>query len=127
MSIDVDVSGPVFDGRAATAAAEACDEAREDVAEFAEAYVLSEMGKVFRQPTGYYESQVETERVSADTSRVHDNGVVYGPWLEGVGSRNFPVTRFKGYQHWQRTKQLVHLRGPLIAEQAVARAMPRMR
>ena len=126
MSVDIRFEGPLFDGRAARAMDEACDDAREDVAEFAETYALLLMGLAFRHPTGYYESRITTTRLSADTSLVHDQGVVYGPWLEGVGSRNSPVTRFPGYWHWKRTKALVAARGPQIAENAVRLHLPEM-
>ncbi|NED75276.1 hypothetical protein G3I51_23720 [Streptomyces sp. SID9944] len=125
-SIEVRAEGPLFDGRAERAVQAACDDARESVAEFAEEHVLTLMGGEFRHPTGYYESQVTTTRVSADVSRVHDDGVVYGPWLEGVGSRNAPATRFPGYRHWRRTKDLVAERGPEIAERTVRRYLPEM-
>jgi hypothetical protein len=36
---------------------------------------------------------------------VHDDGVIYGPWLEGTGSRNAPVTRFPGYGSFRRASQ----------------------
>lgn len=121
------MTGPWFDGRAERAIDDYCDQAREDIAEVAEEYVLNEMGILFRHPTGYYESRVITDRVSADTSRVHDQGVVYGPWLEGVGSRNSPVTRFRGYSHWRRTKALVQARGPQIADRTLQRYLPEMR
>ncbi|GAA3718266.1 hypothetical protein [Streptomyces tremellae] len=124
--LQVRASGPLFDGRAARAIASAVDEAREDIAEFAEEQVLSELGRVLRHPTGYYESRITTDRVSADTSRVGDQGVVYGPWLEGVGSRNSPVTCFPGYGHWRRTKDLVKDRAPFIAQRAIAQHLPEM-
>lgn len=126
MSISIDFQGPLFDGRAERAMQDASDDAREDIAEFAETHALTLMGMAFRHPTGYYESRVITSRVAADTSLVHDQGVVYGPWLEGVGSRNAPVTRFPGYWHWRRTKQLVAARGPQIADRAVQRRLPEM-
>lgn len=127
MDIRVDVHGPLFDGRAARAAVRAADQAREDIAEFAEERVLAETGMHFKHPTGYYESRVTTDRVSSDTSRVWDQDVIYGWWLEGVGSRNYPVTRFHGYSHWRRTKQLVQARAVPIAEQTIQRHLPEMR
>lgn len=127
MSVEIRMTGPLFDGRAARAMQQAADDAREDIAEFAEEHALTLMGANFKHPTGYYESRVTTTWVAADTSLVHDQGVVYGPWLEGVGSRNFPVTRFRGYSHWRQTKQLVAARGPAIADRAVQRHLPEMR
>jgi hypothetical protein len=35
---------------------------------------------------------------------LHDSGVVYGPWLEGVGRRN-KVSRFKGYSSFRKSLQ----------------------
>jgi hypothetical protein len=127
MGIDVTFEGPLFDGRAARAMQAAADDAREDIAEFAEEHALSLMGANFRNPTGYYESNVQTSRVSADTSLVHDNGVIYGPWLEGVGTRNRARPGFPGYHHWRQTKELVRSRGPALADRAVQRHLPEMR
>jgi hypothetical protein len=104
----------------------AADDAREDIAEFAEEHALALMGAYFKHPTGYYESRVTTTRVSSDVSLVHDQGVVYGPWLEGVGSRNVPVTRFAGYSHWRQTKTVAQARAPQIAERTVRRHLPEM-
>ncbi|MFI1889818.1 hypothetical protein [Streptomyces jumonjinensis] len=126
MGIEVTARGPVFDGRAARAMQAAADDAREDIAEFAEAHALALMGGHFKHPTGYYESRVTTSRVTSNTSLVHDQGVVYGPWLEGVGSRNRPRPGFPGYSHWRQTKQLVAARGPAIAERAAQRRLPEM-
>jgi len=125
--VDITISGPLFDGRAAREFAAYADEAREDIAEFAEEHVLNLMGQAFRHPTGYYESNVMTERASADVSRVHDSGVVYGPWLEGVGTRNRARPGFPGYFHWRRTKALLALRGPVMAQRLLERYLPRVR
>ncbi|MDJ0460584.1 hypothetical protein [Streptomyces sp. H27-C3] len=127
MSIEITMTGPLFDGRAARAMQSAADDAREDIAEFAEEHALTLMGGSFRHPTGYYESRVITTRVAADTSLVHDQGVVYGPWLEGVGTRNRARPGFPGYRHWRQSKQLAQLRGPAIADRAVQRHIPEMR
>lgn len=126
MSIEITFRGPLFDGRAERAAQQACEDARDKVAEFAQQHALDLMHAAFRNPTGYYTSRVTTSLVGSDTARVWDQGVVYGPWLEGVGSRNAPVTRFPGYWHWRRTKAAVAARGPQVAEAAVRRRLPEM-
>lgn len=56
----------------------------------------------FRQPTGYYERHI-VNRDLGSRHIISDSDVVYGPWLEGVGSRNYPRTRFKGYSIMRRT------------------------
>ncbi|MGQ4349689.1 hypothetical protein [Streptomyces sp. SAS_275] len=127
MGIDIREDGPWFDGRAERAMKDAADDAREDIAEAGEEHALGLMGANFRNPTGYYESNVQTSRVSSDTSLVHDNGVVYGAWLEGVGSRNRARPGFPGYRHWRQTKEFVRSRGPAIADRAVQRHLPEMR
>lgn len=125
--VEVTVSGPLFDGRAAREFAAYTDEAREQIAEFGEEHVLNLMGMAFRQPSGYYESNMMTERASADVSRVHDSGVVYGPWLEGVGTRNRERPGFPGYFHWRRTKAVLATSGPAMAERLLQRYLPRVR
>jgi hypothetical protein len=127
VDIDLRITGPLFDGRAEHALARACDDARDNIAQFAEQHALTLMGAAFRHPTGYYESQVRTTSVTPDTDLVWDGGVVYGPWLEGVGSRNFPVTSFRGYSHWRRTKELTQARAPQITAQAVGRHISEVR
>lgn len=124
--IEITMTGPLFDGRAARAIQAFAEDARDAIAEFGEEIALREMGMAFQHPTGYYESNVKTTLVSADTARVDDSGVIYGAWLEGVGSRNFPVTRFKGYHHWRTAKQLVADRGREIAEQVLTRHIGEM-
>lgn len=126
MSVDIRMSGPWFDGRAERAMDRACTDALDDVAAYAEERVLMGTSANFKTRTPYYETRITTDRVSSEVSLVHDQGVVYGPWLEGVGSRNSPVTRFKGYRHWRAAKQAVSVRGPQIADAAVRRRLPEM-
>ena len=119
--IDVDISahGPVFDGRAAAAARRYVQAAEEEVAEVGKQIVLAELGRFLKHPTGYYESQIRTERTAGATV-VTDGGVIYGPWLDGSGSRNFPATRFRGYPHWRRARQ----RTDRLAKQTAERVLP---
>ncbi|CAL9351800.1 hypothetical protein SUDANB1_00475 [Streptomyces sp. enrichment culture] len=126
MSVDITFEGPLFDGRAARAMDEACDDARQDISSYAEERVLVGTSGSFKTRTPYYETRIETTNVSSEVDLVHDNGVIYGPWLEGVGSRNYPATRFKGYGHWRLAKQAVVRRSPDIADAAVRRHLPEM-
>ena len=45
---------------------------------------------------GYYESTISVED-DTNASAVHDDGLIYNYWLEGIGRRNAPVTSFAGY------------------------------
>jgi hypothetical protein len=84
--------------RARRAFADMRDELEHDLAEYTLGQVRSSFHDHFRQPTGYYESHVHISNASSGLE-VTDGGWAgpkYGPWLEGVGSRN-QTTRFKGY------------------------------
>ena len=93
VTITTSSSGPVFDGRARAAVSAYIDDAEETIAQHGVNVVRSEMDHFLRNPTGYYESRIQTDRAGGD-SVVTDGGVIYGPWLAGVGSRNAPETRF---------------------------------
>ena len=79
----------------------------------------------FKNPTPYYETQVTIDAIG-DDQLIHDRGVIYGPWLAGVGSRN-ATTRFKGYPHWRRTFQyLEEEEGPAILERRFPELIARL-
>ncbi len=110
----------MFDGRTAKAVHAYRDEISLRIAEEGEKLVRQRLHVVLKNPTGYYESQISVGR-AGDGYRVSDSNVIYGPWLEGVGSRNSPVTRFPGYATFRRTKPLVDQRARQIAVQLLAR------
>lgn len=115
-------SGPLFDGRARAAANAYVDHLERQLAEEGLNILRGEMHRVFRNPTGYYESRCRVE----GGNKITDSRVVYGPWLAGVGSRNSPVTRFKGYDHWIRTRHQLNARKRGIGERLLRRYTGRM-
>ncbi|MFH9073448.1 hypothetical protein [Streptomyces alboflavus] len=115
-------SGPLFDGRARVAANAYVDHLERQLAEEGLTILRGEMRAVFRNPTGYYESRCRVE----DGHKITDSRVVYGPWLAGVGSRNFPVTKFRGYDHWIRTRDRLNERKVGIGERLLRRYTGRM-
>ncbi|TDC63880.1 hypothetical protein E1258_09550 [Micromonospora sp. KC207] len=126
LTITVTASGPILDGQAPGIVADYLDAAQWAVARQGEVDIGMELRRVIRQPTPYYWTQITTER-QRDDIVVHDQGVIYGPWLEGVGSRNFPVTRFKGYSHWRRVRQALDRRAGDIAGQVLPYYLDRLR
>jgi hypothetical protein len=110
MEVTVRASGPLFDGTASALVQRYTQAGGEEVARWAEQEVHRVLEQVLRNPTGYYQSQVRVNLVSNDSFAITDGGVVYGPWLEGVGSRNYPVTRFHGYSTFRRVAQRVEQR-----------------
>ncbi|RSN26497.1 hypothetical protein DMC63_01285 [Streptomyces sp. WAC 05977] len=119
----VSVSGPFFDERNPAAMQQLEDDGLTRLGGQALANVHTLLDTSLRNPTPYYETQLMTER-QGDTQFAHDRDIIYGPWLEGVGSRN-ATTRFKGYHHWRLATQQLEAQAdqllvPLV-DQAVGR------
>lgn len=99
--VSLEFKGPIFDGRAEEAMRHLVSDVQSEVAKRAEDTWQSYMDASFRtqSPNGY-QSHVNIAKRDKDLV-VNDgwpeSGLKYGPWLEGVGSRNSPVTRFPGY------------------------------
>ncbi|MGW6502965.1 hypothetical protein [Nonomuraea angiospora] len=95
--VDVDLSGPIFrPGYAEQVIRQFLDEATLKVAGVGKADVDATLVRVLQHPTGYYQSKIAI-RHFIGAAVIYDQRVIYGRWLEGVGSRNFPVTSFRGY------------------------------
>lgn len=92
--------------------------AQDRVAREAERKVHAFQSLLFRYqssvPTGY-ESRHIVNRDLGSRHIIQDTNVVYGPWLDGSGSRNFPKTRFRGYAIFRRTTTDVNNRAVDIA------------
>jgi hypothetical protein len=104
--------GALFDARAHRIFDDFADDLEEDGAEWALHHIKGTFHSSFKTPTGYYESNVEIHNTSGGME-VWDGGLagpVYGPWLEGVGSRNAPVTRFKGYRAFRKAASALEQR-----------------
>lgn len=117
-------SGPMFDGRAAAAVTAYISHAEKDVADQGVNLVRNELGIVLRHPTGHYSGQIQTTNMGGDAA-VWDGGVIYGPWLEGTGSRN-RTTRFKGYATFRRVTQRLQAMAAPIAEKTLKGYLGRM-
>jgi hypothetical protein len=116
------VSGPFFDARAEIIMVRGCARLRAAVAKEADRRIEILHKAFFRLPTPYYWTKVHAEsRGPVDV--ITDGGIVYGPWLEGTGSRNAPVTRFKGYRSARLTAQ--SLRNARVVTDPVVREICR--
>jgi len=117
-NVNVDVSGPLFDGRAqaileafeAEAAWQIAKEGRNDLG--------LQYLRVFKNPTGYHESRTRAEPTPYG-ARIYDGNAVYGPWLEGNGSRNYPVTSFKGYHSFAIVTKELERKAVAITERTL--------
>jgi hypothetical protein len=70
--------------------------------------IQTRFDKVVQHPTGHYRSRIDFRVVSRNVGsslvELHDSGVIYGPWLEGISRRN-RVSRFKGYSTFRKSLQ----------------------
>lgn len=118
-------TGPLFDGRATIAAEDARRNIEQTVATLGAATLRSSQQATFKQETPYYRLRTQA-RPDNGHWKISDGGVIYGPWLEGTGSRNFPKTRFRGYALFRKTTTLLNRKAVQVANAVLARFMGRM-
>lgn len=90
--------------------------------------VYGNVTRILRQkiknPTPVYQEDIILDDKEDDRWRVTDQGlVIYNYWLEGEGSRNFPVTKFKGYHAFGRAYELAQKRAMKLAQTQVTKAV----
>lgn len=117
----VKLHGPVVEGRAPAIVHTMAEAALTELADYTRFEVLTQLDSVLQHPTGYYESQVRPERVAVDTYSVNDSNVIYGPWLEGIGSRNRDRPGFPGYHTFRTVRGRMTRKADAVAEAAVHR------
>lgn len=109
--------GALLDGSAPRHIRRAVDNIEAEVARYGKDQVVQHLNQVLRRQTPYYRTRIVAVRAGGDW-QVSDQGVVYGPWLEGTGSRN-KTTRFKGYRTFRYVSQRVERNADRIAERAL--------
>lgn len=117
------LKGPVVEGRGPAIVKAMTEVALHELADYTRYEVLTQLDSVLVNPTGYYESQIVADPVAPDIYSINDSGVIYGPWLEGIGSRNAPVTKFPGYHTFRIVRNRMAQKAGAIAEAAIARQM----
>lgn len=101
--VRIHFTGPFFDRRADEFLDEFGRKCVETVAGQGYANVMHNLNASIRHPTPYYETQVTVTENHPHERVVNDRDIIYGPWLEGTGSRN-RTTRFKGYASFRRAR-----------------------
>jgi hypothetical protein len=120
--VSVQVSGPLFDGRANAAVDAFVEDAKRDVAAQAYSEWMTNLNRSIRNPTPYYETQITVTQRGADQV-VHDRGIVYGPWLESGAGR---ATRFRGYHSAARATATLEAKVPGIVQGTLAKYIGKM-
>lgn len=124
MPVIVTEAGPVFDGRAEHYLQEASDEWVKTLALTGAVVVRQNMNTSFRTQTPHARLMVEAKPEAPGWKIWHQN-LIYGPWLEGTGSRN-RTTRFKGYASFRRAVGVINARAVAIGQPIVARWVAKM-
>jgi hypothetical protein len=119
MPVAVKASGPLFDGRAKQAMRRIVAAIAHKLAVEGQRRVLQGLDATLRRPTGAYRSRVTLYESGTGQARVHDDRAIYGPWLEGTGSRN-ATTRFKGYANFRKAYQELDRAAVPLAEHVIA-------
>lgn len=101
----VKATGPLFNGQAERAFKDYAIDAEQYVAEQAVGEIRRQLDRVLKNPTGRYKRSVRVVKTGS-MHQVNDGGIVYGPWLEGVSSRNHK-SRFKGYRTFRIVNQRI--------------------
>jgi hypothetical protein len=127
MTVEVRLRGPLLEGRAPGIIQNAIKLAVTDLTAEGERNVKLQLYPGHGYLIGHYQGSIHGEPIAGTLhGRIHDSEVVYGPWLEGVSSRN-EQTRFKGYAMFRNaTQQLERMKGGIL-EHRVRQAMGMIR
>lgn len=93
----VETHGPIFDGEWEPAMGDLMSDLVDELSGHALDAWRGNLNSRIRVNRGRYVSRPHITRTSRLAADLDDSRSVYGPWLEGTGSRNAPVTRFPGY------------------------------
>lgn len=117
--------GPLFDGSAQSGMDDIVNETTDVLAREGERRVLAGLDATLRRPSGAYRSRITRYGPVAGQGRVHDRQGIYGPWLEGTGSRN-RTTRFKGYRNWRTAHQQLSRAAKHVANEVIRRNIDKL-
>lgn len=126
LDIDGSVGGPLVDGRALKAHDEYVQDVAKVVAKRGERLVVSLLKGSIKDPTPHYWNTIHIVPTGAGGWIVTDTNAVYGPWLEGTGSRNRARPGFPGYHSFERAGRLLDGEAGDIAENHLRLYIPRM-
>jgi hypothetical protein len=120
MASEVRVSGPFFTAERTAIMTRFCRAAEEAVGQAGRKLIQERLPSQFKYDpmppnAGFYVSQINTDR-QINQVVINDSNVIYGPWLEGVGSRNDPVTRFRGYHTFRTVSRELNVASSEIAQ-----------
>lgn len=119
------LSGPLFRAGASLVVRQMGRKTVADLVAFGEREVKLQLYPGHGLITGNYRRNINGQILANGNGLVHDNNVVYGPWLEGVSRRN-KQTRFKGYQMFRNAQQKVNRRKNGILKKRVGEGVRKL-
>lgn len=125
MDVTVKFTGPIADGRGGPEMRRVLDESIKDLMAEGETNVKKQLYPGHGLITGHYRDSIHGEMVSSLRGRIDDSKVVYGPWLEGVSSRN-AKSRFKGYSMFRNAMQTLEKMKQGIVSHRISQAVKRL-
>ena len=133
----IEMEGPLFTGSAARKFRGAAEDAVKELVQLGEGRLLEQLrprpSGVFLSVaavaspdprTGNYRRNIQSKTKNL-SGLITDGGVVYGPWLEGISSRN-SSSRFKGYATFRRVNDWLKERSKPVFRSHVERWVRRM-
>ena len=120
--IKVTLSGPFLTGQPAVVVDNTMRRTIAELVAMGEIDVSEQLYPGHGLVTGHYRRSIHGEVLNSRNGTVHDSKVIYGPWLEGVTSRN-QRTRFKGYAAFRNAFQRLERKAQGILNKHVGRAM----
>lgn len=75
--------------------------------------------------TGHYNRSIHGVMVGSLHGSISDSGVIYGPWLEGVSSRN-QASRYKGVGIFRKTRDKLQRDALGILEKHIRRLVDKL-
>jgi hypothetical protein len=127
MQIDILVNprGPIWDGKHDGLIDDLAVAIRKTVSREALIHITN-LTKVFKNPTGNYLSHLIVER-GFDRDTVTDQEIAYGPWLEiGGATGRANSGSFMGYHLWEQTFNHTEKVAQKIAQREVTKFMKKM-
>lgn len=101
INVTIKKSGPLFDGRAEAAVVRFTRDSTSVLTRVGTQMVKLKYGARIRENTGHFLGRI-TGDVTGSIGRIYTKFILYGYWLEGVGSQN-ATSRFKGYWAYRET------------------------
>jgi hypothetical protein len=132
INFSVELSGPIFDRYETDLAIAHWEEDTEDRLQQITFMRVRTLGQSMFRYVNKSRHEVPGKWLHSIRKEYGDGGaevttdIIYGYWLEGVGSRNAPVTRFAGYRMWRATAQSVRDDAEELVQEDTDRAVARL-